>query len=255
MTDQFPREPSPDATQGDEVDIAARLAGMASPPRPPGLSIYTRRPLPVPDTADHAAERLPADHAAVSAAPSAPPADPPSALSRPPTAAIGRLSRVPASALWPDGEALAAWLAATPGALLDAVGMSAVRFEPPDANIALGTAGDGSPVCVVCEVGPSTDECLGVLLRVAAVQEGGAVMWLTGEPSDTHVAALSWLNRSTAPRFFLVRVTGVQIDGSASAPMFDRVVRPPRRTDVGGVADRGSDDVPSRRADDHVPEG
>lgn len=247
MTDQFPREPRPDATQGDEVDITARLAGIGE--RRPSLSIYTRRPgsLPPapsptgPSTADE-------DHVAE---PATPPAPDPAAAS---TASIGQLTRVPAARLWADGAALATWLSAAPRGLLDVIGVPAAAFDPTDGAIALGTAEDGTPLCVVCEVGPSTDECLGVLLRVAAVQEGGTVVWLTGEPSDTHIAALSWLNRSTTPRFSLVRVTGVQIDGSASAPMFDRVVRPPRGADTGaGVASPAA--APRRRVDDHLPEG
>ena len=218
MTNQFPREPGMKPAEGEEpqVDAAARLAGMS---RGPSLSIYTRRE---------------------GAAPSGP------------ATSIGRLTRVPATTLWPDGAGMAHWLAANPAALMDAVTVDVASFEAPEANILLGTAKSGGPVCVVCEVGPTTDEGLGILLRVAAVQDGGTVLWMAGEPADTHVAALSWLNRSTTPRFSLVRVTGVQIDGSASAPIFTLVVRPPRSD---GDAAAPSATTPKRRVDDHLPEG
>ena len=217
MTNQFPREPGMKPAEGEEpqVDAAARLAGMS---RGPSLSIYTRRDGTAPG----------------------------------PATSIGRLTRVPATTLWPDGAGMAQWLAANPAALMDAVSVDVASFETPEANILLGTVKAGGPVCVVCEVGPTTDEGLGVLLRVAAVQEGGTVLWMSGEPADTHVAALSWLNRSTTPRFSLVRVTGVQIDGSASAPIFTLVVRPPRSD---GDAATSSATTPKRRVDDHVPEG
>jgi hypothetical protein len=217
VTNQFPREPGmkPDEGQEPQVDAAARLAGMS---RGPSLSIYTRRDGMAPG----------------------------------PTTSIGRLTRVPATTLWPDGAGMAQWLAANPAALMDAVTVDVASFETPDANILLGTAKTGGPMCVVCEVGPTTDEGLGVLMRVAAVQEGGTVLWMAGEAVDAHFAALSWLNRSTTPRFSLVRVTGVQIDGSASAPIFTLVVRPPRSD---GDAATSSPATPRRRVDDHLPEG
>jgi hypothetical protein len=211
--------------EGDapQVDPATRLAGLTQ--RTPSLSIYTRR------------EPTTEEGSATSSATS-----------------IGRLTRVPASTLWTDGTAMATWLAANPAALMDAVNVDVAECQTPDSNVVLGTAKDGTSVCVVCGAGPTTDEGLGVLLRVAAVQDGGVVVWMTGEPADTHVAALSWLNRSTPPRFFLVRVSGVQIDGSASAPIFTLVVRPPRAE--GDAAAAGSPaSTPRRRVDDHVPGG
>jgi hypothetical protein len=86
------------------------------------------------------------------------------------------------------------------------------------------------------------------------------VLWLTGDPGDAHVAALSWLNRSTSPRFSMVRVTGVRIDGSASAPIFTLVVRPSRATDAPDAAsgEAPATDAPAgrqRRLEDHLPEG
>ena len=245
MTNQFPREPGMKG-EGEEpqVDASARLAGLTQ--RTPSLSIFTRR--------DGAGATPGGDEA-----PSAPSASasPETASPMPPTAGIGRLIRVPASALWTDGKAMAAWLARTPAALMDAAGIDVDRLEMPDSNIVLGTSKGGQPVCVVCEAGPSSDEGLGVLLRIAAVQDGGTVVWLTGEPSDPHVAALSWLNRSTSPRFSLVRVTGVRIDGSASAPIFTLVVRPARAGD-GAAAETATPAVPAtsqRRVEDHLPEG
>jgi hypothetical protein len=211
------RPAEPDAAP---VDASARLAGLTQ--RPPSLSIYTR-PDPAPDSASR----------------------------QPEPTSIGRLTRVPASALWADGTAMATWLAANPAALMDAVNVDVAECEVPDSNIVSGTTKDGRAVCAVCEVGPTTDEGLGVLMRVSAIQDGGVVVWLTGEPADTHMAALSWLNHATAPRFYLVRVSGVQIDGSASAPIFTLAVRPAR----GDAAPAPSAATPRRRAEDHVSEG
>ncbi len=164
----------------------------------------------------------------------------PFAHSTPATPVIGRLTRVRAAEIWPSGHAMASWLAANGDAIADVLGVTSATLEATDANIALGSVAGGGPVCVVCEIGPSTDEGLGVLLRIAAVQDGGTVAWIAGDPADTHAAALSWLNRSTSPRFHLVRAAAVRIDGSASAPLFDLVVRPPRASDDGETAVPGS---------------
>jgi hypothetical protein len=233
-------------SDGDDqtVDAASRLAGLSG--RTPSLSVFKRE--------GAANGPAPVDGSSTAApAPSIAPVTPP------PTG-IGRLVRVPASALWTDNAAMAAWLASTPAAMMDAAGVDAARFETPSGNIVLGTTKTGTPICVVCEVGSSGDEGLGVLLRIAAVQDGGAVLWLTGEPGDAHVAALSWLNRSTSPRFSMVRVTGVRIDGSASAPIFTLVVRPSRASDApdaapadGPVTDASA--PRQRRLEDHLPEG
>ena len=191
---------------------------------------------------------------------SAPPPTTPIA-SGAPTHVIGRISRVRGSDLWADGAGLAGWLAASPEPLAEVLGKPPFEFATSGTNILLGTSADQHPVCVVCEVGPSSDEGLGVLLRIAAIQEGGLVIWVAGEMGDAHVAALSWLNRSTSPRFYLVKVTGIRIDGSASAPIFELVARPARGTASsasGSPAENGgtprAGDAPRRRAEDHVPE-
>lgn len=239
MTDQFPLEPNTDATEGDAptTDADARLNHVA--PRTPSLSIYTRRE-PVAQATDGSAHPPPAPEGPL---PAPEPAFPGLVTT------IGRLSHVPAADLWPSGAAMAAWLCATPSALSDAVSMSGVTFEKPEGNVLVGSVPAGDPVCIVCEVGPSSDEGLGVLMRVAAVQDGGRVLWIAGEPGDAHGAALSWLNRSTSPRYALLRVSGIRIDGSASAPMFEVVVRPPRSSAAAAPSDERK-----RRVEDHLAE-
>lgn len=227
------------AGEAASVDAGQRLSGLAA--RTSGGSIWRRDSAPA-ATANEASTTPPV------AQPSAPPAAP--AAARPP-AVIGRLSRVKASELWPDGTGLAAWLAATPEPLSEVLGKPPFEFASSGTNILLGTSADQQAVCVACEVGPTSDEGLGVLLRVAAVQEGGIVVWVAGEMGDAHVAALSWLNRSTTPRYYLVRVTGVRIESSAAAPIFELVARPPR---VGAPASATDSDgtQPRRRVEDHV---
>jgi hypothetical protein len=268
VSEQVPApDPSPATTSSDDGRSATtdRLSGLAA--RTAAESVWGRRDEPA--APPSAPARTVADasqlRAMASAAPPVAAPAPTAATTAPPAPvpAIGRISRVKASELWRDGSGLAGWLAATPEPLAETLGKPPFEFATTESNILLGTSADQHPVCVVCEVGPSSDEGLGVLLRVAAVQDGGIVAWIAGEIGDVHTAALSWLNRTTAPRFHLVRVTGIRIDGSASAPIFELVARPPRAaapapagsqvTSSDGGAPR-TPDGPRRRAEDHLPD-
>jgi hypothetical protein len=251
--------------------FATRASGSAT-----GESVWGRRDQPATASAppSHVVADPPPLRPASGAGTSGPTSDgtPAPAASPHP---IGRISRVMGSDLWPDGSGLAGWLAASPEPLAETLGKPPFEFASSGSNILLGTSADQHPVCVVCEVGPSSDAGLGILLRVAAVQEGGHVVWIAGEAADIHVAALSWLNRTTAPRFYLVKVTGIRIDGSASAPIFELVARPPRAAapaaaqaaPSAGPAPDGRTaaatppttaarppDAPRRRAEDHLPD-
>jgi hypothetical protein len=259
VSEQVPApDPSRRAITRDEArsaDQAERLSGLAA--RTDAASVWGPRDEP--------------------ATPTSPPVRPaagsgtPATSDRPATAApagsaptIGRITRVKGSELWRDGNGLAGWLTATPEPLAETLGKPPFEFATTESNILLGTSADQHAVCVVCEVGPSSDEGLGVLLRVATVQDGGLVVWIAGEIADTHTAALSWLNRTTAPRFYLVKVTGIRIGGSASAPIFELVARPPRATapaatgstatSTNGDAPAQPSDGPRRRAEDHLPD-
>jgi hypothetical protein len=230
VSDQTPPDESSSTGATDEGSdaLSARLASMAAP-RPGVASIWQRR------------EASPATSPTIE-----------SSVASPRHVAgtgIGRLTRVTAAELWTDSSEMAGWIAANPEALAEVVGLEGIRFNTPNHGSVTGTTADGRAVCVVCEVGPSSDEGLGTLLRTAAVQDGGTVVWINGGPTDSHIAPVSWLNSATPPRFFLVKATGVRIDESASAPLFGVLVRPARS----GEPHEGSADVPQRRVEDHLP--
>lgn len=243
MSDQTPPDQATSTSERGSVDVGARLAHLTAPaPRTTVSSTWPRRdPVPAPPSPDASEHAAAASHGTAEKA--SPPAPTPAGRG------IGRLSRVSAADLWSDATAMAAWIGANADVLSELIPVEGLRFRTPMAGTVVGADADGSPVCVVCEVGPSSDEALGTLLRTAAIQGGGTVVWLNGGPTESHVAALSWLNRATPPRFFLARASGVRIDGSASAPMFDLVVRPPRGHGAAGA----TGDAPQRRVEDHLP--
>lgn len=233
MPDQSPRDETspPESNDGGTNDVSVRLASLTAP-RPGVASIWQRR---------ETAPLVPA-----------PATEPPDNAPRPASSAgIGRLTRVSAADLWTDSNEMASWIAANAEAMTELSGLEGIRFHEPIGGSVTGASADGDAVCVVCEVGPSSDSGLGTLLRTAAVQDGGTVVWINGGPTDSHVAAVSWLNGATSPRFLLVKATGVRIGGSASAPMFEVVVRPARST----APLEATGDARQRRVEDHLPTG
>ena len=256
MSDQTPPDQtSPAASEQGSMDVSARLASLSAP-RAGVTSIWQRREATAPAPAPSVETSDDVGQADATPPPPISTPQPAAAVTRPTPASatstsIGRLTRVSAAELWIDANAMATWVAGNAEALSELTGVEGLRLQAPTAGTVLGAAADGGAVCVVCEVGPSSDEGLGALLRTAAVQDGGIVVWLNGGAGDAHVAALSWLNRATPPRFFLAKATGVRIGESASAPMFELIVRPPRGADPVDA----TPDAPQRRVEDHVPEG
>jgi hypothetical protein len=172
---------------------------------------------------------------------------------------IGRLTRLPAVELWGgDPEPVVAWLAVNVGYLAEVIGVPLVPSATPEApgspNALLAAGPDGEPVLIVVELGSSSDERFGVLLRQMVASTAKTAVWVSGEPKPDHVASASWLNRAVDCRFYVVRLEAVRIGESAAAPVFSCVLRPPRATDAvrGEPAETGSapDGRPRRRAED-----
>jgi hypothetical protein len=290
VSDQFTNSGgSREATDGEPTfDLASRLAGMGRsgpptrpifgqrPAAPPQLQSATPEPptRPVTEPAASAEAAVPAADTAPepmsSAEPSAAPAlaavpdgDPvetPQPPVPPTTTApasgssagrVGRMTRVPATDVWPTRAALAAWIIEDPSVLADAIGTAIIEAADGGApNRVLATAADGSALSVVCELTETTDEGLGAVLGVAALGASSTVVWVAGSAQPTHRASLSWLNRREDARFFLATVEGVRIGDSAAAALMETAVRPPRSE----APDNGaSDSAPAegRRAEDH----
>lgn len=250
-------------------DPVSRIAALTQ--RPPSTSIFGRRsaqpdePAPETPSAPSSAaapgvapvpSTAPVSPDILGAAPAPPSVETPSPASGGPK--LGRLLRVSADQVWGTTTVMTHWLVAEHELVGDIVGTAFRDVTATAPGRVRGvSASDGSPVSVVCEVGPSSDEALAALLATAALQDGGTVVWLAGEPDATHGATLSWLNRSTSPRFFFIKAAGVRIGDSAAAATLDLVVRPARGTAHEAPAPdptRGHDAPESpagRRSEDH----
>jgi hypothetical protein len=120
-------------------------------------------------------------------------------------------------------------------ALTDVVDLRLAKPEVLDGEIpvVLAGAGGGTSAVVLAQRGASTDDAFGALVRHFAASAAAHAVWVCGDPTSEHAAAVSWLNRAVDGRFVMVRVGAVTIGDSATAPTFELAVRTPRADDAG----------------------
>jgi hypothetical protein len=170
-------------------------------------------------------------------------------LANPSNGPIARLQYIDAVDAWPGGAApLVRWLRANPDVIGELVGttLRASDDEVPGLDASLFLADGGQQLLVTVELGGSGEAMLGALLTLMTTTASRAGVWVCGEPRPEHVAAMSWLNRATDARFFMVRVRAARIGSSEPAPILELAMRPPRGGDHGTPPSDGG-----RRADDH----
>jgi hypothetical protein len=171
------------------------------------------------------------------------------------TSRFGDLRYLEPLELWPGGESeLLAWLGQNPEPLAKATGLElrplAVDATPPDESLVLETDA-GERVVVVVDMGESSDNALGRLMRTVAATGAKASIWAAGAPRNEHLASMSWLNRTVTERSFILQLRAVRIDDSRPAVLFGPMLRPSRHDDVPRTTTPAAAGVEvGRRADD-----
>jgi hypothetical protein len=169
---------------------------------------------------------------------------------------IGQLRYIEPRELWPAREGdLLRWLAENPEPLAVATGLTlrpADGAAQPDESLVLQTD-TGDPVVVVLDLGESSDNSLGRLMRTVAATDAKAAIWAVGSARSEHLASMSWLNRMVAERSFIVQLRAVRIDDSRPALILGPMLRPPRHDDrppLAAPAEVSTSPEFGRRADD-----
>jgi hypothetical protein len=141
---------------------------------------------------------------------------------------IGRLRRADPIELWRSAD-FATWLAANLGEIGSLIGL---RLTPAPAGAAspgtvVATDPDGGGVRVVIELGSSTDETFGLLMRQLVASGAKTAVWVCARAQDEHLTSVTWLNREITGRLHVVVVEAVRIDDSVPAPVFRLALRAP----------------------------
>jgi hypothetical protein len=181
--------------------------------------------MPWPDEADREPPRA---TGAPVPPPSASVAAPPRSAPRPahPGLPIGRLRRVDPAELW-RGDALAAWLADNLDEVTHLLGgeLSEGSIDPSAPGTVAAIDAGGAPVRIVVELGPSSDETFGLLMRQLVSSGTRTAVWVCGTARDEHLTSVTWLNREISGRLHVLTVDAMRIDDSAPAPVFRLALR------------------------------
>jgi hypothetical protein len=165
-----------------------------------------------------------------------PPASVPSGASQP----IGRLRRVDPVELWRSAD-FAAWLEEhleEIGRLIDLPLAPAPRGDAAPGTVVAADP-SGGQVRIVVELGSSSDETFGVLMRQLVASGAKTAVWVCARARDEHLSSVAWLNREIDGRLHVVSVDAVRVDDSVPAPILALVLR-------AGSAPKGPLPAPAR---------
>jgi len=145
---------------------------------------------------------------------------------------IGKIERVPLREVWRH-EALdfTAWLEDNIDVLGDMLDMrlsGPVREQPAGTFSVDLVAEDqsGSPVIIENQFGKSDHDHLGKLVTYLTAIDARAAVWIVSDPRPEHIAAITWLNESSAAAFYLVKLEAIRIADSSPAPLLTLIVGP-----------------------------
>lgn len=150
---------------------------------------------------------------------------------------LGKLEKVPVRDVWEhEAHDFTPWLAENLSELGEALGLDLddAQYEE-EASVGSysvdilvqGVEGD-RPVIIENQLEKTNHDHLGKLLTYAAGYNAGVIVWIAGEFTDEHRAAVDWLNQETGASvdFFGVIVEAWKIGCSQVAPHFTVVAMP-----------------------------
>ncbi len=145
---------------------------------------------------------------------------------------IGRLRRVHLREVWKH-EALdfTTWLQDNIDVVNEITGLSLsdVKREQAAGSFSVDLiADDGSGNIAIIEnqLEKSNHDHLGKLITYLTAFDAKTAVWIVSNPRPEHIAAVAWLNESTAASFFLLKVEAVRIEESPPAPLLTLIVSP-----------------------------
>jgi hypothetical protein len=139
---------------------------------------------------------------------------------------IGRLRHADPVELWRSAD-FAVWLASNLGEVGELIGthLTAAPAGAASPGTVVATDPEGGQVRVVVELGSSSDEAFGILMRQLVASGAKTAVWVCARAQDEHLTSVKWLNREISGRLHVVVVEAVRIDDSVPAPIFRLALR------------------------------
>jgi hypothetical protein len=145
---------------------------------------------------------------------------------------IGKIEKVPLRDIW-SHEALefTKWLQNNCDVVSNIVGfeLQNVEREQSTGNFNVDLVAEdnmGHTVVIENQLEKSNHDHLGKIITYLASMDANIAIWIVSEPRAEHIAAVSWLNESTAAKFYLLKLEGVKIGDSPNAPLLTLIVGP-----------------------------
>lgn len=84
----------------------------------------------------------------------------------------------------------------------------------------------GNAVIIENQFGKSDHDHLGKLVTYLTMIDARAAVWIVSDPRPEHIAAITWLNESSAAAFYMVKLEAIRIADSSPAPLLTLIVGP-----------------------------
>ena len=150
---------------------------------------------------------------------------------------IGKIERLPLKEVWKHEAAdFTQWLQHNLDAINSATDLSLVSAEREQAAgkyrvDLVAEDADGSTVVIENQLYGSDHDHLGKIITYLAAFSAKAAVWVLPEARPEHIAAVAWLNESTAAAFYIVKAEAIRIvtdegDVSHPAPLMTLILGP-----------------------------
>jgi hypothetical protein len=145
---------------------------------------------------------------------------------------VGKLQRVDLREVWKhEAHNFTQWLEHNADVLSASIKLPIRNVEREHAagsfSIDLVAEDDtGGTIIIENQLEKSNHDHLGKLITYLTALEARTAIWIVSDPRPEHIAAIAWLNESTAANFYVVKVEAIRIDNSLPAPLFTVIVGP-----------------------------
>jgi len=144
---------------------------------------------------------------------------------------IGKIERVPLREVWKHEAAdFTQWLQDNIDVLNEVIDLN---LSNPEREQAAGSfsidivAEDeaGNPVIIENQLEKSDHDHLGKVMTYLVAMGAKIAIWIVADPRPEHIAAIAWLNESSAANFYLLKIEAIQINDSPPAPLLTVILR------------------------------
>jgi hypothetical protein len=145
---------------------------------------------------------------------------------------IGKISRVPLREVWKhEAYDLTKWLQDNIDVLNNVLDLNLSNPEREQSagsfNIDIVAEDEaGQPVIIENQLEKSDHDHLGKVITYLVAMGAKTAIWIVSTPRPEHIAAITWLNESSAANFYLLKIEAIQIDDSVPAPLLTVIVGP-----------------------------